>query len=106
MPYSLSAYVIQERSPRNEVTESKIVCGNKTVTDRFTVINCKKDKSDQEKIPILMINVHNAFDFMHAKGLQLNPSETETVIYQQGKQDKYILLNVHCVLNVLPTYKS
>ena len=79
--------IFNENDTRNVVTDTKIVCGNGSINnyDYQSVIYCKKDKSDLEEIPILLVDVHNAFDFMHAKGLQLNPSETEHVIYQQGK---------------------
>ena len=79
--------IFNENDTRNVVTDTKIVCGNDSINnyDYQSIIHCKKDKNDLEEIPILLVDVHNAFDFMHAKSLQLSPSETEHVIYQQGK---------------------
>ena len=78
--------IFNENNTMNLVTDTKIVCGNDSINnyDYQSFIHCKKDKSDLEEFPILLVDVHNAFDFMHSKGLQLNPSETECVIYQQG----------------------
>ena len=77
--------IFNENDTRNVVTDTNIVCGNDSIKNYESVIHCKKDKSDLEEIPILLVDVHNAFDFMHSKGLQLYPSETEHVIYQQGE---------------------
>ena len=84
--------IFNENDTRNVVTNEKIICGNDSINnfDYQSVIHCKKEKNYLEEIPILLVDVHNAFDFMHSKGLQLYPSETEHVIYEQGE---YIVLN-------------
>ena len=92
--------IFNENNTMNLVTDTKIVCGNNSINnyDYQSVIHCKKDKSDLEEIPIILVDIHNAFDLMHSKGLQLNPSETENVIYQQGKYSEIFILP--SVLNV------
>ena len=92
--------IFNENNTMNLVTDTKIVCGNDSINnyDYQSVIHCKKDKSDLEEIPIILVDIHNAFDLMHSKGLQLYPSETENVIYQQGKYSEIFILP--SVLNV------
>ena len=60
-------------------------CRSDSIKNYESVIHCKKDKSDLEETPILLVDVHNAFDFMEAKGLQAKPIETPDVIYQLGQ---------------------
>ena len=76
----------------NEVTQTTIVCGNNNVSDPYSIINCKKDRNDNEEIPILKVNVQKAFDFMESQGLQPRPIETTGVIYQLGKFLFYVLV--------------
>ena len=77
--------IFNENNTMNVVTEKTITCGNITISDPTSIINCKKDKNDKKEIPILMVNVHKAFDFMQAKSLQAKPIETTGVIYQLGQ---------------------
>ena len=77
--------IFNENNTMNVVTETTIVCGNSTISDPTSIINCKKDENDNKEFPILMVNVHKAFDFMEAKGLQAKPIETTGIIYQLGQ---------------------
>ena len=89
--------IFKANNTMNSVTQTHIVCGNKTLdwkNGRGSSIHCKKEKNDNKEIPVTDFDVISAFDFLHDRGLQVDHTygETNYVMYPLGMSLHYYLI--------------
>ena len=85
--------LFQANNTMNSVSQTQIVCGNKTLdgSDGWfkgigVSVYCKKEKNGNEEILVDDFDVISAFDFLHDRGLQVDHKKFETnyVMYPLG----------------------